>query len=157
MPTEIERKFLVADATVVGGATGTRIRQGYLSTDVDRTVRVRRAGQRAFVTIKGRSQGAARAEFEYEIPPDEADQLLDRLCLRPLVEKTRFQVDHRGHIWEVDVFDAANVGLVIAEIELSREDEPFERPPWVGAEVTADARYYNANLVARPFTTWDRG
>ncbi len=156
MGTEIERKFLVADLSIVDGVPGTAYRQGYLSTDPDRTVRVRRAGDRGFVTIKGRAEGARRDEFEYAIPVADADELLDRLCLRPLVEKTRYRLAHAGHTWEVDVFAGDNAGLVVAEVELGSEDEAITRPPWLGDEVTDDPRYLNANLVRRPYRTWAR-
>jgi CYTH domain-containing protein/SAM-dependent methyltransferase len=155
MPTETERKFLVRllpDPAVLG--TGSFFRQGYLSVEPDRTVRVRRAGDRAFVTIKGRTRGASRAEFEYEIPSAEAAEMLDTLCLRPLVEKTRYRVEHGGMTWEVDVFSGENEGLVVAEVELPSEEHAVELPDWVGAEVTEDPRYLNANLVARPFRSW---
>jgi adenylate cyclase len=153
MGTEIERKFLVRDPSVVAGSVGTRFRQGYLSRDPERTVRIRHAGDRAWLTIKGRSRGASRDEFEYEIPPRDADQLL-ALCRDPLIEKTRHLVDLDGATWEVDVFEGDNAGLVIAEIELAAADAPVTVPDWAGLEVTADPRYYNANLAARPFNTW---
>jgi adenylate cyclase len=153
MGTEIERKFLVRDPSVVAGSAGTRFRQGYLSRDPERTVRVRRAGDRAWLTIKGRSRGASRDEFEYEIPPQDAEQLL-ALCPNPLIEKTRHLVDVDGATWEVDVFEGDNAGLVIAEIELGAVDAPVTIPDWAGPEVTEDPRYYNANLAARPFGTW---
>jgi CYTH domain-containing protein len=153
MGTEIERKFLVRDASVVDGLTGTRYRQGYLSTDPERTVRVRRAGEQAFLTIKGLTQGATRSEFEYEIPGADGDALLG-LCEPPLIEKTRYRIDRGGLTWEVDVFEGANAGLVVAEVELPSEDAPFDVPDWAGDEVTADRRYLNANLVRRPFLSW---
>ncbi len=153
MGVEIERKFLVRDASVLDGDQGIPYRQGYLSTDVDRTVRIRRAGQHAYVTIKGRSHGATRAEFEYEIPLDDADALL-ALCLPPVIEKVRHRVDHAGLVWEVDVFGGANDGLVVAEVELPSEDTVVDLPSWVGDEVTGDPRYYNANLIAHPFRDW---
>ncbi len=153
MGVEIERKFLVRDTSVLGTSPGVPYRQGYLSTDVDRTVRVRRAGEHAYVTIKGRTRGATRAEFEYEIPLDDVDALLG-LCLAPIIEKVRHRVPHAGLVWEVDVFGGANDGLVVAEVELPSEDTVVELPSWVGAEVTGDARYYNANLIANPYRDW---
>lgn len=153
MGVEIERKFLVRDPSVLEGNEGIPYRQGYLSTDADRTVRIRRAGQHAYVTIKGRSHGATRAEFEYEIPLDDADALL-ALCLPPIIEKVRHRVPHAGLVWEVDVFGGANDGLVVAEVELPSEDTVVDLPSWVGAEVTGDPRYYNANLITNPYRYW---
>jgi len=150
---EIERKYLVGDTGFLDGVEGIPYRQGYLSTDPDRTVRIRRAGPHAYVTVKGRTHGATRAEFEYEIPVDDAEAMLE-LCLPPLIEKTRHRIEHAGRVWEVDVFDGANAGLVVAEIELPSEDADLELPAWVGAEVTDDRRYLNANLVAHPFSEW---
>ena len=155
MGTEIERKFLVRDRSVLRGVIGIAYRQGYLSLDPVRTVRIRQAGDHAYVTIKGRAQGAARAEFEYEIPPEDVADLL-ALCQRPLIEKTRHRIDHAGLTWEVDVFEGDNGGLIVAEVELPSADTTVEIPAWVGDEVTADARYYNANLVSHPFCDWDR-
>jgi CYTH domain-containing protein len=153
---EIERKFLLADRSIVEGLAGTRIAQGYLSTDADRVVRVRQAGDRAFLTIKGRGEGARRPEFEYEVPVDDADELLG-LCLRPIVRKVRYRVEHGGRRFEIDVFEAENEGLAIVELELPSEHETVDLPDWVGDEVTLDPRYANANLVARPFQTWADG
>lgn len=152
MPLEIERKFLVS-GHAWRSADAVLYRQGYLNRDKQRTVRVRIAGDRAFLTIKGVSSGATRVEFEYEIPVSEAAQLLT-LCDGPLIEKTRHRVTVGGHVWEVDEFHGDNDGLVVAEIELGSEDEAFARPAWVTVEVTEDARYYNSNLAVRPFRTW---
>lgn len=154
MGQEIERKFLVRNNTWRRNATRTRYRQGFLSTEPERTVRVRIAGDRGTLTIKGKTIGATRAEFEYDIPRDEAEQLLDTLCQRPLIEKVRYVLREGSHTWEVDVFEGDNTGLVVAEIELQAEDEAFERPDWLGEEVTDDPRYFNANLVKSPYTTW---
>lgn len=155
MGTEIERKFLIGDDSWQAAAdAGKVIRQGYLTTDPDRTVRVRRKGERGFLTIKGRSTGASRAEFEWEIPVDEADAMLDTLAMRPLIEKTRYTIQHAGHEWELDVFVGDNAGLVLAEVELESEDEAVTIPSWAATEVTDDTRYYNAALVKAPFTTW---
>ena len=153
MGTEIERKFLVGDLSILRGSIGLPYRQGYLSTDPERTVRVRRAGDRAFLTIKGLSKGATRAEFEYEIPTADAEQLL-ALCAGPIVAKTRHRIDHAGLTWELDVFEGENAGLVVAEVEIPSPDAPVEIPGWAGDEVTADPRYYNANLVSHPFREW---
>jgi adenylate cyclase len=152
--TEIERKFLVNDPSILDSVAGTAYRQGYLSTDPDRTVRVRRAGDHGFVTIKGRGEGASRPEYEYEIPVADADELIDRLALRPIVEKVRHRLETGGLTWEIDVFGGENEGLILAEVELPSEDHAFEVPVWAGDDVTDDPRYYNANLVEHPYRTW---
>lgn len=154
MKIEIERKFLVTGAEWRAGAAGILYRQGYLCTDPGRTVRVRLGNGQAILAVKGASTGPARPEFEYPIPADEAEFLLDRLCLQPLVEKYRFLVPHGGMTWEIDEFLGANVGLLLAEVELERADQPLVLPPWVGAEVTADHRYYNAWLARHPYADW---
>jgi CYTH domain-containing protein len=136
---------------------GVAFRQGYLSRVADRLVRVRVAGNAAFLTIKGRSSAAAvsRLEFEYPIPIEDAGTLLDLLCERPLIEKTRYEEIVGGHIWTVDVFQGENDGLILAEIELFSEDEPFDRPGWLGREVSDDPRYFNSELSKKPFGYWD--
>jgi adenylate cyclase len=154
MGTEIERKFLVEGDRWRPGPGGLRIRQGYLSADPERSVRIRLAGDEAWLTVKGASTGYQRVEFEYPIPTQDALQLLDELCLRPVIDKTRHEVRYGAHRWEIDEFHGANEGLVIAEIELTTEDEHFERPPWLGAEVSDDPRYYNVNLARQPFNRW---
>jgi adenylate cyclase len=154
MGEEIERKFLVAGDAWRETAEGMRYRQGFLSTVPERTVRVRVAGLRGTITVKGKNLGARRAEFEYEIPVADAEQMLDTLCERPLIEKVRHTLTAGPHTWEVDVFEGDNAGLVVAEIELGSEDEAFEKPEWVGDEVTSDPRYFNSNLVANPYRTW---
>jgi adenylate cyclase len=149
MPLEIERKFLVdGDEWRLSRSAGLRFCQGYLA-DERATVRIRRAGERACVTIKGRREGIARAEYEYLIPVDDAEELL-QLCRKPLIEKTRYTVRHGDHLWAVDVFAGNNAGLVIAEIELSDPEEPFSRPHWIGREVTHDPRYRNSALTIAP-------
>lgn len=152
MGIEIERKFLVIGDGWRQGE-GTRYSQGYLSRDAQRTVRVRIAGERAFLTVKGISQGATRSEFEYAIPTPDARQLL-QLADGPVIEKVRRIVVHEGARWEVDEFFGDNAGLVVAELELESEDQPFARPDWLGREVTNDPRYYNSSLVAHPFKDW---
>ena len=152
MATEIERKFLV-QGTQWRNDTGVRFSQGYLNRDKERTVRVRLAGRKAFLTIKGVTRGPSRTEFEYEIPMEDAEQLL-KLCDGPIIEKTRYRIVHQGSTWEVDEFLGENAGLVIAEIELTSEDQPFSRPPWLGEEVTHDRRYYNSNLAGHPYSQW---
>jgi len=153
MPAEIERKFLVLDDSWQDGSAGVRIAQGYLCSDIHRTVRVRIAGETGFLTIKGPTAGIRRAEFEYEIPPDEARDLLG-LCLPGVLDKTRHRISHSGHVWEVDVFHGENEGLVIAEVELADESVSPELPGWVGAEVSSEPRYFNSQLAARPFRCW---
>ena len=154
MPREIERKFLVSNDEWRSEAHGKRYRQGYLSTVKERTVRVRTAGEQGFLTIKGTSVGATRPEYEYEIPVVEANEILDQLCERPIIEKTRYRVAHAGLVWEVDEFEGENRGLITAEVELRNEHQSVSLPQWIGEEVTGDPRYFNANLVATPFTTW---
>jgi CYTH domain-containing protein len=158
MGTEIERKFLVGDRSVVANLVGTVMRQGYLSVDPFRTVRVRVSGQRAFVTIKGApsDSGASRAEYEYGIPVSDAEELLDRLALRPLIEKMRYRVTVGTLVWEIDVFAGDNDGLVVAEVELPSEATAVILPEWIGEEVTGDPRYYNASLVTHPYRDWDK-
>ncbi len=154
MAREIERKFLVAGTSWKKGATGKRYRQGYLSAQPERTVRVRVAGKQGLLTVKGISRGASRDEYEYPIPLADAEELLDRLCERPLIEKTRYRIPYQGLIWEIDVFEGDNRGLVVAEVELKNERQEVPLPPWIGREVTDDARYYNSNLAKHPFHRW---
>ena len=117
-------------------------------------MRVRIEGEQAMLTIKGANVGATRGEWEYPIPLADAVELLDGLCEQPLIEKVRHRIEHAGMVWEVDEFLGANAGLVVAEIELASEDQPFEKPDWIGVEVSGDARYYNANLIRHPFSQW---
>lgn len=155
MGREVERKFLIADDTWRQAADrGVRYRQGYLSLEAGRSVRIRQAGDHGFVTIKGRSEGAGRDEFEYPIPLADAQHLLEHLCIQPLIEKTRYMVCYGGWKWEIDEFDGENRGLTVAEIELPDERQPFPRPAWIAEEVTGDARYYNAHLVQHPYSSW---
>jgi len=154
MGIEIERKFLLKNDTWREGAAGVIYHQGYLSLDPQRTVRVRIFDDRGMLTIKGASAGASRTEFEYAIPVGEARQLLDRLCFRPQIEKTRYRIPHGGLTWEVDEFHGENLGLVLAEVELEQEEQPVELPPWVGREVTGDERYFNAYLCRHPYRSW---
>lgn len=154
MGTEIERKFLVVGEAWRALSQPTFLRQGYLSTDRDRTVRVRRAGKAGTITVKGASRGATRSEFEYAIPVADADQMIDGFCIRPIIEKNRHEIPMGAVTWEVDEFLGVNRGLVVAEIELRFEDQRFSKPDWIGKEVTDDPRYFNANLVTRPFSTW---
>ncbi|MBM9537624.1 CYTH domain-containing protein [Desulfobulbus alkaliphilus] len=157
MPLEIERKFLLAGEGWRELAEGIAYRQGYLCTDRKRTVRVRTAGQKGYLTVKGATVGLTRSEYEYEIPLGDALAMLDTLCPQPQIEKKRYTITFQGCIWEVDEFFGLNEGLVVAEIELQREDQVFERPDWIGKEVTGDPRYYNAALCAAPYSTWKKG
>lgn len=150
---EIERKFLVKGDTWRRGES-TLIRQGYLNTDKKRTVRVRTKGDQGYLTIKGMTKGVTREEYEYEIPIEEANDMLESLCHRPLIEKRRYVVEQGGLIWEVDAFFGDNDGLLIAEVELESENQVFDKPPWIGAEVTDDARFFNVNLVNKPYSKW---
>ena len=156
MALEIERKYLVtSDAFKAEAISETRIVQAFLNTDPERTVRVRIHGDRAFLTVKGKSnaEGTTRFEWEREIGVHEAEALL-QLCEPGEISKTRFEVQVGNHIFEVDQFYGDNEGLIVAEIELSKEDEAFEKPMWLGAEVTGDVRYYNSNLTKKPFISW---
>lgn len=160
MATEIERKFLLADdGWQTQADDGVPMRQGYLSTssptkDIKSSIRVRIAGSHANLNIKSATLGITRQEYEYSIPLADANELLDTLADGPLIEKTRYHVRHGEHTWEIDVFAGENDGLVVAEIELSAEDESFERPSWLGKEVSGDPRYYNVCLVTHPFKDW---
>lgn len=156
MATEIEHKFLVANddwrALVSHSAV---FKQGYLNSDETSSVRVRIAGEQAWLNIKSATIGTHRLEFEYEIPLADADQIIATLCHKPLIEKTRHFVNDGQHVWEIDVFAGENQGLIVAEIELSAIGEEFNKPSWLGKEVTADVRYYNNNLSRYPFSSWE--
>ncbi len=153
MPIEIERKFLVDHTLWNPTYEGTKIIQAYLGLYPSPTVRIRIAGEHGFLTIKGRSQSIARPEFEYEVPLNEALEMLDLAISHP-VEKTRYKVLYEGFLWEVDVFSGKNSGLIMAEIELESENQEFQRPDWLLEEVSADGRYYNSYLSGCPFTEW---
>jgi len=153
MSREIERKFLLKSDTWRGLAHGVTYRQGYLCTVPERTVRVRIAGEAAFLTVKGLTIGNSRAEFEYAIPVRDAEQML-KLCEGPLVEKSRYEIPHAGKTWQVDEFFGENLGLIIAEVELASESEQPELPDWIGEEVSGNPRYYNASLARNPFSGW---
>ena len=154
MGKEIERKYLIKDDTWRKDASGTTYRQGYLSTVKERTVRVRTIDDKGFLTIKGITIGATRREYEYEIPTEDANEMLDELCEKPIIEKTRFKISHAGLTWEIDEFAGVNQGLIVAEVELESEDQNIDFPPWVGEEVSGDPRYFNSNLIANPYTNW---
>ena len=154
MAREIERKFLVKDTRWRRSASGVHYRQGYLHTSRECSVRVRIAGDTAFLTVKGATQGMSRDEYEYPIPVGDAQVMLDRLCPQPQIEKIRYTLEYRGFTWEIDEFLGANQGLIVAEIELSEEHQAFPLPDWIGAEVTGMAQYYNSCLCHHPFTQW---
>lgn len=156
MAKEIERKFLLTGDQWKNLAEGTHYRQGYLNSIKERTVRIRTINDKAYLTIKGITVSATRAEYEYEIPHADCMEMLDGLAERPIIEKNRYKIPYGGFIWEVDEFLGVNEGLVVAEIELESEDQSFDKPEWVGEEVTGDPRYFNSNLVANPYTTWDK-
>ena len=154
MAKEIERKFLVAHQAWRESVNTIHVyRQGYLSYDSERTVRVRATEVTGYLTIKGITEGLTRDEFEYEIPLADALALL-QLCERPAIEKKRYIVPNGTHVWEVDVFEGVNEGLVVAEIELGSEDEAFDKPNWLGNEVSGDRKYSNSALSLHPFKDW---
>ncbi|MFT3905731.1 MAG: CYTH domain-containing protein [Steroidobacteraceae bacterium] len=155
MALEIERKFLVAsDAWRALVHERTLLRQGYLANTAQSSVRVRVAGEQGFLSVKAMTPGIARAEYEYEVPLAEAMSMLDTLCVGPRIEKWRHEVRYAGRDWEIDEFLGDNAGLVVAELELEREDAVFERPDWLGSEVTHDLRYYNFRLAEQPWSRW---
>lgn len=154
MGKEVERKFLVNQDTWQPLDAGVHFKQGYLSSQKERVVRVRIEGDKAKITIKGITTGVTRSEFEYLIPVDDAALLLDNLCEQPLIDKHRYRQEVGGKVWEIDVFHGQNEGLVVAEIELASEEEGFVLPPWAVQEVSSDPRYFNSNLLKNPFNTW---
>lgn len=155
MAMEIEHKFLLANddwrALVSHSAD---YKQGYLNSDQTSSVRVRIAGHQAWLNIKSATLGTQRHEFEYEIPVADAQYIIGELCHKPLIEKTRYFVPAGKHLWEIDEFAGDNAGLIVAEIELSAPGEAFEKPAWLGKEVTDDVRYYNNQLSQQPYLTW---
>ncbi|MCH9006655.1 MAG: CYTH domain-containing protein [Calditrichaeota bacterium] len=154
MAKEIERKYLVKGTAWQTLAKETVYRQGYLSTVQERTVRVRTIEDKGYLTIKGISVGATRTEYEYQIPVEDANAMLDELCERPIIEKKRYVLEYEGLIWEIDEFAGVNRGLIIAEVELSDENQKVVLPNWVGEEVTGDPKYFNSNLTKHPYTEW---
>ncbi|MBC3879871.1 CYTH domain-containing protein [Undibacterium sp. LX40W] len=156
MGLEIERKFLVRGDAWKALANPVTMRQGYLSSDPARIVRVRIEDQRAMLTIKGKASGIERAEWEYGIPVADAECMLDSLCTGPLIEKYRYRIAVSEFVWEVDEFLGDNLGLVVAEIELQFADQAFPKPDWVGEEVSHDHRYANSNLLKHPFSAWSK-
>lgn len=155
MATEIERKFLLkSDAWRAQADQGSRFLQGYLVGGKQASVRVRIEGEQALLNIKSATLGITRQEFEYPIPLEDAELLLNQLCEQPLISKTRYHVQCAQHVWEIDVFDGDNAGLIVAEVELTTTDEKFTRPDWLGKEVSDDPRYYNVSLVKHPYKEW---
>ena len=150
---EIERKFLIHKDLWKPVSSGVEIRQGYLSVHAERVVRVRIAGEKAYITIKGKASGLVRHEFEYEIPKNEAEVLL-KMCLDFPIEKIRFKEEIDGLIWEIDVFKGANSGLIMAEVELSSENQKVVLPDWIAEEVSNNFRYFNSWLSENPYTKW---
>ncbi len=155
MGIEIERKYLVdaAQWQQMHKPQGVPFEQGYMVNDSERAVRIRVTDQHGYITIKGQAQGFSRKEYEYTIPADEARELIGYFT-QSTVKKTRYCIEYAGHTWEVDVFEADNAGLIMAEIELDSEDEKFDTPPWVTQDVTDDERYYNTYLSQHPFREW---
>ena len=154
MAVELERKFLVLGTDWKVPGAGVLYRQGYLRRDAGCSVRVRLAGERGFLAVKGRATGLARLEYEYEIPARDALALLSEMADKPWIEKFRYRLPHAGLIWEVDEFLGENLGLVLAEVEVESEEQPVPKPAWAGREVTGLARYYNSALVGYPFSRW---
>lgn len=155
MGVEIERTFLVAhDAWRSAATSRETLSQGYLANTSKSSVRIRRAGDAAWLSVKSMTRGLVRQEYEYPVPLEDAERMLDALCEGPLVEKVRHLVTVGGHVWEIDEFLGDNAGLVVAELELDAPDEPFERPSWLGPEVTHEERYYNFRLAERPYRDW---
>lgn len=157
MPEEIERKYLIKTDELTLPENGEDIKQGYfpMSDSVKTVVRIRVKGDAAYLTIKGKNKGAVRSEYEYVIPKHEAEEMLETMCQKPFIDKTRYEITVGAHVWEVDVFRGENLGLVIAEIELSKETEDFAIPNWISEEVTGDPRYYNSSLLHHPYLQWD--
>lgn len=153
MAVEIERKFLVRRELWQPKEAGIAIVQGYLCSDAERTVRVRTWNEQAYLTVKGKSRGIRRLEFEYEIPFSDAKELL-ALCEQPVISKRRYVEQHVDNRWEIDVFEGDNEGLILAEVELLSEDAEISLPEWAGSEVSGDKRYYNSYLFRCPYRLW---
>ena len=156
MGKEIERKFLVRGHAWRKGVKGTFYRQGYLAASENCVVRVRIAGEKAYLTIKGRKTGLSCPEYEYPMPVADAADLLDQVCLRPFIEKIRYKLNFKGISWEIDEFKGENEGLVVAEVELADEQQTIEIPDWVDCEVSLDPKYWNMNLMKHPYCRWPR-
>ncbi len=154
MAIEIERKFLVKEKPFSIAKRSLKINQGYIINEKSKVIRVREKGDDYFLTIKGNNIGISRLEYDFPISKEDAKELIFHFCKTTLIEKTRHYIEHEEHTWEVDEFHGKNNGLIVAEIELESEDEKFEKPDWVGEEVTQDDRYYNMNLAIHPYTSW---
>lgn len=155
MQYEIERKFLVCDTKVIQNLKGEFYKQAYIETKDKTAVRIRITPNSGYLTIKGQNNGLKRLEYEYTIPKKDANEIIDNLCQKSVIEKNRYVIYHDDKKWEIDEFLGQNKGLIIAEIELEKEDEFFTKPDWVGKEVTNDAKYFNSNLVKMPFNNWN--
>ena len=154
MAKEIVRKYLVTSTEWKSLSEKKLYRQGYLAINNGGVVRVRTVSDKGYLTIKSQRNNLTRDEFEYEIPFEDAEYMLENLCIKPLVEKYRTKINYNGMVWEVDDFIGENEGLVIAEIELEYENQKIDLPSWIGAEVTNDPKYYNSNLVNMPYSRW---
>ena len=154
MAQEIERKYLIQPVDWSSIAEGIPYQQGYIATQNNTAIRVRIAGDRAFLTLKGETLNISRLEFEYEIPIADAQQLLENFCKKPFIEKTRYKIQYANLTWDIDIFEGENDGLAIAEVELDHEDQPIDLPPWIDREVTGDPKYYNSALANNPYQKW---
>lgn len=154
MAIEIERKYLVKDCTYKSFIRGFLYKQGYLLSDSERVIRVRTINNKGYITIKSKVVGITRFEYEYEIPLEDAEEMLTLLCEKPIIEKHRYKYDYMGFTWEIDEFHGQNEGLILAEIELEDENSAFSKPEWIGEEVTGIAKYYNSNLIKNPYSEW---
>ena len=154
MALEIERKYLIDLEKLGTLENGIRIKQGYLSINKESVVRVRIKNDKGYLTVKGSNNSISRLEFEYEIPFDEANEMLDNLCQKPVIDKSRYIVNYETNIWEIDIFYGDNEGLVVAEVELKDENEKINLPSWIKEEVSQDVRYFNSNLMKHPYKDW---
>jgi adenylate cyclase len=156
MGIETERKYLVKGKSYKCGTSGYLYKQGYLSTNPESVIRIRICNDKSYVTIKGKAEGISRLEFEYEIPLNDAEEMLNLLCEKPIIEKHRYKYEYMGDLWEIDEFHGENEGLIVAEIELDNENSVFSKPEWLGEEVTGVTKYHNSCLVKHPFKDWDK-
>ena len=156
MADEIERKFLVKGDAWRSLATGIPYCQGYIASTEGRTVRIRVVGELGYLTLKGATTGISRAEFEYPIPLNDALELLETLCDRPLIQKRRYKIEYAGLIWEMDEFEGDNQGLIVAEVELTNVEQTIALPAWIDREVSDDPHYFNSNLAKHPFSQWEK-
>lgn len=156
MATEIERKFLIDISKIVLPVNFKEIKQGYIPRGNGTTVRIRISGDTGYLTIKGQPEGISRSEYEYEIPLDDAEEMLYSLCDKRIIEKKRYEILIGNHIWEIDVFGGLNKGLIVAEVEMSAENENVEMPEWAITDVSSDSRYSNSTLIVNPFCNWEK-